>query len=73
LADANKPKNLLPVTCAVCSESQNTMHGGFDTDGLPAGTVNCMVCGHVFQRDEYLRGLETRRQDFARMTGPRAE
>ncbi len=72
MSNTNEPKNLLPVTCAVCGESQNTMNGGFDAAGLPAGDVNCMVCGHVFGRDEYLRGLEIRRQDFARLAGPQS-
>jgi len=64
------PNNLYPVTCGVCGESQNTMNGGFGTDGLPAQDVNCMVCGHTFGREEYLSGLEVRRQEFARLSGP---
>lgn len=66
----NQPRNLVPVACPVCGESQNTMTGGFDADGLPAGQVNCMVCGRRFGRDEYLRALEISRQDFARLPGP---
>ncbi|MEK9724187.1 MAG: hypothetical protein VW405_12010 [Rhodospirillaceae bacterium] len=73
MAGANEPKNLLPVTCPMCGESQNTMFGGFDADGLPAGQVNCMVCGHAFSREAYLRGLDIRRQDFALMAGPEAD
>ena len=46
------------------------MVGGFDTNGLPIGKVNCMVCRHEFQRDAYLHALELRRQEFARLTGP---
>jgi len=72
MADDNPPRDLLPVTCPVCSESQNTMSGGFDGEGLPAGPVACMVCGHAFGRDEYLRGLETRRQEFRQLGGPGA-
>lgn len=67
---ANQPNDLLPVTCGVCGESQNTMDGGFGADGLPAGAVSCMVCGHAFTRDEYLRGLEDRRREFAALPGP---
>jgi hypothetical protein len=46
------------------------MNGGFGTDGLPAQDVNCMVCGHTFGREKYLSGLEVRRQEFARLSGP---
>ncbi len=70
MTNADLPKNLLPVTCPVCGESQNTTVGGFDANDLPAGTVNCMVCRHAFQRDSYIRALELRRQEFARLTGP---
>ncbi len=70
MTKTNAPKNLLPVTCPVCGESQNTMVGGFDANGLPAGTVNCMVCRHEFQPDAYIRALKLRRQEFARLTGP---
>ena len=70
MPNADVPNNLLPVTCPVCGESQNTMVGGFDADGLPKGTVNCMVCRHAFQRDDYIRGLELRRQEFASLIGP---
>ena len=70
MTNTNLPKNLLPVTCPVCGENQNTMIGGFDVNGLPVGTVNCMVCRHTFQRDDYIRALEIRRQEFARVTGP---
>ena len=70
MTNTNVPKNLLPVTCPVCGESQNTMVGGFDANGLPAGTINCMVCRHEFQPDAYIRALKLRRQEFARLTGP---
>ena len=70
MTNADVPNTLLPVTRPVCGESQNTMVGGFDADGLPYGTVNCMVCRHAFQRDHYIRALELRRQEFARLTGP---
>ena len=70
MTNADVPNNLLPVTCLVCGESQNTMVGGFDANGLPAGKVNCMVCRHEFQPDAYIRALELRRQEFARLTGP---
>ena len=70
MTNTDAPKNLLPVTCPVCGESQNPMVVGFDADGLPAGTVNCMVCRHTFQRDAYIHALEIRRQEFARLTGP---
>ena len=70
MTNTNVPKNLLPVNCPVCGESQNTMVGGFDADGLPLGTVNCMVCRHAFKRDQYIRALELRRQEFGRLTGP---
>ena len=70
MTNTNAPKNLLPVTCPMCRESQNTMVGGFDANGLPAGTINCMVCRHEFQPDAYIRALKLRRQEFARLTGP---
>lgn len=70
MSPPNQPRNLVPVTCPVCGESQNTMTGGFDADGLPAGQVTCMVCQHQFGREEYLRSLEIRRQEFARLTAP---
>ena len=70
MTNTNAPKNLLPVTCPMCGESQNTMVGGFDANGLPAGKVNCMVCRHEFQPAAYIRALELRRQEFARLTGP---
>lgn len=72
-ANDNISNNLLPVACSVCGECQNTTAGGIGADGLPAGPVACMVCGHPFQRDEYLRGLELRRQAFSRLTGPAGE
>ena len=69
-ANDNMADNLLPVACPDCGECQNTMDGGFNADGLPAGAVNCMVCGHKFSRQEYLQGLETRRRSFAQLSGP---
>ena len=70
MTDADVPNNLLPVTCPVCGESQNTMVGGFDPNGLPVGTVNCMVCRYAFERDTYIRALEIRRQEFESLIGP---
>ncbi len=49
---------LRPVPCPRCGEAQNTMPGGFDPAAEPFGPVRCMVCAHLFSRDEYLRGLE---------------
>ena len=70
MSDNHKPHYLLPVTCKVCGESQNTIHGGFSADGLPAGSVNCMVCGHTFEAEEYAIGLNMRREEFTRLSGP---
>jgi len=69
-ANDNMANDLLPVACPQCGECQNTMDGGLDADGLPAGPVACMVCGHEFSRDEYLQGLAARRQAFAGLPGP---
>ena len=69
----NLPKNLLPVTCPRCGESQNIIDGGLNTDGIPVGTVSCMVCQNTFPQDEYLQGLETRRQEFNLLTGPKVK
>ena len=68
--NTNLPKNLLPVTCSRCGESQNTIVGGLNSDGLPAGEVSCMVCQNIFQHNEYLQGLKNRRQEFERLKGP---
>ena len=62
--------NVLPVPCPVCGEHQNSLIGGFNNDGLPAGEVHCMVCRHVFKPDEYERGLKNRRQEFSILSGP---
>jgi len=69
-ANDNMTDSLLPVACPDCGECQNTMVGGFDGDGLPVGPVACMVCGHEFDRDEYMAGLEARHRDFAQLTCP---
>lgn len=48
---------LYPVPCPECGEAQNAMPGGFSPEKDPFGPVSCMVCGHQFNREEYLVGL----------------
>ncbi len=71
--NTNLPKDLLPVTCTRCGESQNIIIGGVSADGVPAGEVRCMVCQNIFQYNEYLRGIQNRRQEFECLTGPLGE
>ncbi|PPR77813.1 MAG: hypothetical protein CFH06_01085 [Alphaproteobacteria bacterium MarineAlpha3_Bin5] len=54
-------KELIPVNCPSCGEAQNTMPDGFDPRLEPFGPVECMVCGHNFSQDEYLKGLKAQR------------
>jgi len=63
-------QEICPVVCPVCGESQNTLPGNFNPEAVPFGPVHCMVCGHVFGSDEYLRGLELRRRELDTLTGP---
>ena len=63
-------KKLLPVSCPVCGENQNSIPGEFNPDDEPFGPVTCVVCDHQFSREEYLARLEVRRQAFTRLTGP---
>ena len=73
MSNQKLPKNLLPVTCPRCGESQNTIVGGLNADGLPTGEVSCMVCQNIFERNEYLKGVQNRRQEFERLTGPQVK
>ena len=73
MSNQKLPKNLLPVICPRCGESQNTIVGGLNADGLPTGEVRCMVCQNVFERNEYLKGLQNRHQEFERLTGPQVK
>ena len=50
--------NIPPVPCPVCNESQNSFAGAFDPDQDPFIQVTCMVCGHVFEKDEFLSLVE---------------
>ncbi len=61
---------LIPVKCPNCGEAQNTMPDGFDPRLDPFGPVDCMVCGHHFSRDEYLKGLELRRLEMEMWAPP---
>ena len=73
MSNQKLPKNLLPVPCPRCGESQNTIVGGLNADGLPTGEVSCMVCQNIFERSEYLKGLQNRHQEFECLTGPQVK
>ena len=51
---------ITPVPCPECGEAQNATPGGFTPGAEPFGPVTCVVCGHVFTKDEYLAGLKAR-------------
>lgn len=36
-------REIVPVTCPACGESQNILPGGFDPDVEPFGPVFCMA------------------------------
>ena len=50
----------LPVPCPECAEAQNVIPGGFTPEADPFGPVTCMVCGHEFTRDEYMKAQKAR-------------
>ena len=60
-------RELFPVPCPQCGESQNVTPGGFNPDASPFGPVICMICGRAFSCDEYLAGLEERFKAFEEM------
>ena len=61
-------RELFPVPCPQCGESQNVTPGGFNPDANPFGPVICMICGRAFSYDEYLTGLEARLRALEEMT-----
>ena len=63
-------REIVPVTCPACGESQNILPGGFDPDVEPFGPVFCMVCQREFGQSEYLTGLEQRLIFLNSLTGP---
>ena len=63
-------RELFPVPCPQCGESQNVTLGGFDPDANPFGPVICMICGRPFSCDEYLAGLEARLRALEKMAPP---
>jgi len=52
-----------PVRCPKCGQRQNRFGSAFDPMAEPFGPVDCMVCGHPFDRDEYLALLSEARRD----------
>ena len=63
-------RELFPVPCPQCGESQNVTLGSFDPDANPFGPVICMICGRPFSCDEYLAGLEARLRALEKMASP---
>ena len=63
-------RELFPVPCPQCGESQNVTPGDFDPDANPFGPVTCMVCGRAFSCDEYLAGLKARLRALEEMPPP---
>ena len=61
-------RELFPVPCPQCGESQNVTPGGFSPDASPFGPVTCMICRRAFSYDEYLAGLEARLRTLEEMT-----
>jgi len=53
-------KDIVPVPCPRCGEAQNTCEGGFDPYAEPFGLVDCMVCGYLFEADEYRSRMAVR-------------
>lgn len=47
-------QNIPPVRCPGCGQRQNRFGTAFDPDAEPFGPVDCMVCGHAFEREEYV-------------------
>ena len=43
-----------PVRCPQCAQRQNRFASAFDPTDDGFGPIDCMVCGHAFEREEYL-------------------
>jgi len=42
-----------PVRCPQCGERQNRFHGRAGPDRSTYDRIDCMVCGRVFESEEY--------------------
>ena len=62
-ADNLMSLDIVPVRCPVCGEAQNTLDGATDPV-TPGARIGCMVCGHAFEADEYLRLSIERRAEL---------
>ena len=66
-------REIVPVTCPGCGESQNILPGDFNPDAQPFGPVSCMVCGRNFSQMEYLSGLAKNLLYLESLKGPGPE
>lgn len=63
-------REIVPVNCPSCGESQNVLPNGFDPDTTPFGPVSCMICHRQFDQSEYLAGLQKKLTYLRSLTGP---
>ena len=66
-------REIVPVMCPACGESQNILPGDFNPDKEPFGPVSCMVCQRPFTQPEYLSGLDQNLNYLKTLKGPMPE